>query len=59
MTFKEINRWVKIAKGLEICGLLKSSDWKTLKILKPEYRDRLVQNVLDAVYMIGKNSRRW
>ena len=28
MTFREIKRWVKIAKGLEICGLLKSSDWK-------------------------------
>lgn len=51
--FSETKKWLNVAKGLESVGLISSSDWKTVKVLGKDYRNHLIQKVIDNAAHIG------
>lgn len=55
MRISELSKWFYVAKGLEKCGLLKSSDWKNIKVITKSYQNKLVQKVLKAAEELGRN----
>lgn len=53
MTISEVKKWLAVAKGLERVGLLKSSDWKSVRLISKTYRTELVNKVIDKAAQIG------
>ena len=53
MTISEVKKWLAVAKGLERVGLLKSSDWKSIRLISKNYRAELVNKVIDKAAQIG------
>ena len=54
MTFGELSKWYKRAKGFERAGLLKRSDWMNPRVLLSEsYRKELLEKILDRAEILG------